>query len=204
MLQSRLGRESRTDRGHTMREPRMSELDSRSSWLPLSLNNGDRRALRLLLYLAVAAVALVVLSFATTIAVYFSDVLAIFFLAWLLAFLLDPPATLLVRQVGWMPRTVAVLLVYALLAALLVVIAVVIADAMSQSITQFVQTAPRLREDLPGLLAPFQQRLDAVGLGQFRLADGAIGILNSFNAGSGELLQPIQQIAAFGLNAFGT
>jgi len=182
----------------------MSELESRSSWVQPPLQNGDRRALRLLLYLAVAAVGLIVLSFAATIAAFFSDVLAIFFLAWLLAFLLDPPATLLVRQVSWMPRTVAVLLVYFLLAALLVVIAVVIADALSQSIQAFVQTAPRLRTDLPTLLAPFQERLDAVGLGQFRLADGAIGILDSFNAGSGEVLRPIQQIAEFGLNAFGT
>src|SRR5205823_5492910 len=101
-------------------------------------------------------------------------------------------------------RTLAVLFVYALLAALLVVIAVVIADSLAASITQFVQAAPRLRADLPGILAPFQDELDAVGLGQFRLAAGAIGILDSFNEGSFELLRPIQQIAAFGLNAFGT
>jgi predicted PurR-regulated permease PerM len=182
----------------------MTDADRGSSWVQPPLQNGDRRALRALLYLAVGAFGFVVLSFLATIAAFFSDILAIFFLAWLLAFLLDPPASWLVRAAGWMPRTVAVLLVYALITVLLVVVAVVIADALAQSIQQFVQTAPRLRQDLPALLAPIQERLDAVGLGQFRLAPGAIGILDSFNAGSFEVLRPIQQIAEFGLSAFGT
>jgi predicted PurR-regulated permease PerM len=182
----------------------VSEAQPRRSFFEPPLSNGDRRALRVLLYLTLAAVAFVVLSFVATIGLYFSDILAIFFLAWLLAFLLDPLASWLSRSGRSIPRTLAVLLVYTLLAALLVVIVVVIADSLSASITQFVQAAPRLRADLPGMLAPIQNALDAVGLGQFRLAAGAIGILDSFNQGSFEILRPIQQIAAFGITAFGT
>jgi predicted PurR-regulated permease PerM len=99
---------------------------------------------------------------------------------------------------------VAVLVVYTLIAVLLVVVAVVIADSLAGSITQFVESAPRLRQDLPTVLAPIQTVLDNIGLGQFKLAAGAVGILDSFNQGSFEILRPIQQIAAFGVNAFGT
>ena len=168
------------------------------------LTIGDRRALRVLLYLALVAVGFVVLSFVATIAAYFSDILAIFFLAWLLAFLLDPIASLLERIADWIPRPVAVLLAYVLIASLLVVVVVVLADSVANSIRQFVEAAPQLRQDLPRLLAPFQARLDQIGLGQFQLAAGATGILDSFNAGSGEVLRPIQQIAVFGAGAFGT
>jgi len=184
----------------------MSEPESRRSFLESPLSDGDRRALRLLLYLALAAVALVVLSFVTTIAAYFSDIVAIFFLAWLLAFLIDPLATWVERAppAGALPRGVAVLVVFLVIATVLVVVAVVIADSLAASITQFVDAAPRLRDDLPRVLLPAQGVLDAVGLGQFRLAQGAVGILDSFNKGTFEILQPIQQIAEFGVNAFGT
>ena len=184
----------------------MSEPESRRSFLDSPLSDGDRRALRLLLYFALAAVAFVVLSFVTTIAAYFSDIVAIFFLAWLLAFLIDPLATR-VEQVspsGALPRHVAVLVVFLALAIVVVVVAVVIADSLAASITEFVDAAPRLRQDLPSVLSPLQGVVDAIGLGQFRLAQGAIGILDSFNESSFEVLQPIQQIAAFGVNAFGT
>src|SRR6476660_7541651 len=139
----------------------MSEPESRRSFIGPPLSDGDRRALRVLLYLALVAVGFVVLSFFATIAAYFSDVVAIFFLAWLLAFLIDPFASWLVRAspAGALPRGVAVLLVYFLIAILLVVIAVVIADSVARSITQFVQAAPRLRQDLPAVLAPAQNVL---------------------------------------------
>src|SRR5258708_4754690 len=83
---------------------------------------GDRRALRALIYLALAAVSFVVLSFVATVGLFFSDVLAIFFLAWLLAFLLDPLASWLARSGRSMPRTLAVVVVYLLIAVLLIVI----------------------------------------------------------------------------------
>ncbi len=168
------------------------------------LTTGDRRAIRALLYLAIAAVAFVVLSFVATIAAYFSDILAIFFLAWLLAFLLDPFAGWLVRAVGWIPRGGAVLVVYLIIALLTIVLVVVIADLLALSIKAFIDAGPRLRQDLPGLLAPYQQQLDGIGLGQFQLAAGATAILDSFNAGSTEVLQPLQRLAVFGVGAFGT
>lgn len=184
----------------------MRDLPDRRSFLDPLLSDGDRRALRLLLYLALTAVGFIVLSFVATIGAFFSDIIAVFFLAWLLAFLLDPFASWLVRAspAGALPRGAAVLVVYSLIGVLLVVVGVVIADSLAGSITQFVQSAPKLRQDLPTVLAPIQGVLDAIGLGQFKLAAGAIGILDSFNQGSFEILQPIQQVAAFGVNAFGT
>jgi len=51
---------------------------------------------------------------------YFNDVIMIFFLAWLLAFILSPLASALVHLVPRLPRALAVILVYALLIVLLV------------------------------------------------------------------------------------
>src|SRR5437868_13320346 len=123
----------------------MSEPESRRSFTVPPISDGDRRALRVLLYLALVAVGFVVLSFLATITLYFSDIVAIFFLAWLLAFLIDPFASWLVRAspAGSLPRGVAVLLVYFLIAIAIVVVAVVIADSLASSITQFVDAAPR-------------------------------------------------------------
>ena len=53
----------------------------------------DRRAVRALLYLSLVAVGFVVLWFAAQLVSVFSDILGIFFLAWLLAFLVDPIAS---------------------------------------------------------------------------------------------------------------
>jgi predicted PurR-regulated permease PerM len=184
----------------------MADAERPRSVLDTPLSDGDRRALRLLLYLGLVAVGFVVLSFVATIGLFFSDIVAIFFLAWLLAFLMNPLASWLVRAspAGALPRGAAVLLVYLLIAIVLVVAVVVVADSLVGSIQQFVDAAPRLREDLPSVLQPLQNVLDTVGLGQFRLAPGAIGILDEFNRGTDQLLGPIQGIAQFGVNAFGT
>src|SRR3990172_11080795 len=88
-----LSRESRTP-AYNARTAVSEPLGPRS-WMQTPLPDGERRALKGLLYLALVAVGFVVLSFVATGAAYFSDILAIFFLAWLLAFLLDPLTALL-------------------------------------------------------------------------------------------------------------
>lgn len=75
------------------------------------------RSLRLLVFLLVAIVALYLLNLVWNVFLLFSDVILLFFLAWIVAFVLDPVSVLLQRRK--VPRPLAVTLIYT---ALLVVV----------------------------------------------------------------------------------
>lgn len=75
------------------------------------------RSLRLLVFLLVAIVSLYLLNLVWHIFMLFSDVVLLFFLAWIVAFVLDPVSILLQRR--HVPRPLAVTLIYT---ALLVVV----------------------------------------------------------------------------------
>ena len=100
----------------------------------------------------------------------FGDIILVFFLAWLLAFILSPLVGGLTRLVPVLPRVGAVVLVYAALVGAIVLVVVLVAGALAQSIADFIASVPTLRDDLPGLSQPWQDRLDALGLGQVDLA----------------------------------
>ena len=65
---------------------------------------------------------------------YFGDVIMIFFLAWLLAFILGPIANGLVRLFPRLPRAIAVIVVYALLIVFLIAAILLIAQQLYSSI----------------------------------------------------------------------
>src|SRR5437588_826732 len=85
------------------------------------------------------------------------------------AIILIPIVAVLVRHVPNLPRIAAVVVVYGLLLGGIVVIAVVVANNLATSITSLVSQVPEIRNDLPDLLAPWQQRLNAIGFGQVDL-----------------------------------
>ena len=89
----------------------------------------------------------------------FADVLLLFFLAWLLAFVLNP----LVRRLGriGVPRLAGVALVYLMLALVLLTIGLILVPAL---VTQTVQLAA----SLPALADNLQQRADELHLGLVR------------------------------------
>lgn len=122
--------------------------------------------LRALVVLLVLAVGLHLATVAWQLAVYFADVLMLFFLAWLVAFVLKPPAALLARSTR-APWPVAVLLVYALLIFVLGATLLVLLPILVVQLTQFgtavaawVQTWPALFEWLQGQLARHGVALD--------------------------------------------
>ena len=58
--------------------------------MPFQLTDRERSWLDALLILATVAVGFIVTGFVSTLFFYFGDVILVFFLAWLLAFILSP------------------------------------------------------------------------------------------------------------------
>jgi predicted PurR-regulated permease PerM len=164
----------------------------------------DRRLLSILLILGVVAVVFYIVSQLTVLFFYFGDIFLTFFLAWLLAFIISPIVTRVVDLIPRLPRAVATILVYGAVVVLLVVLVVVAAGALASSITQFAASIPNIRDNLPTLLEPWQQRLNSIGLGQIDLVAQAEAALANLDQLAAALVQPLQQIAVASLSVIGT
>ncbi|HTC85709.1 MAG TPA: AI-2E family transporter, partial [Candidatus Acidoferrum sp.] len=168
------------------------------------MSDRERRWLYALLILATVAVGFVVAGFIAETFFYFGDIVLVFFLAWLLAFILSPIVSALVRNIPGLPRVIAVVVVYAALLGSLSVLVIVVAQALVGSITEFINGVPQLRSDLPSILAPWQERLRSVGLGQVDLVTQAEAFLTNLNEYAAQLVGPLQQLAVASLGAIGS
>ena len=133
----------------------------------------------------------------------FGDIILVFFLAWLLAFILSPVVAGLTRLVPVLPRIGAVVLVYATLVGAIVLIVVLVAARLAQSITSFVAGVPTLRDNLPTLLAPWQDWLNSLGFDQVDLVVQAKSFLDNLATYAAQLVGPLQQLAVASLGAMG-
>lgn len=168
--------------------------------MSFELTPRERRWLDVVLFLAAVALTFVILGFLANLLAAFGDLILVFFLAWLLAFILTP----LVARVAAIPflsREGAVMVVYVLLFGGLVILAVAVAGALASSITDFIASVPTLREDLPGILAPWQGRLDRLGFVEIDLAAQAAIFLDNLNRYATQLAGPLQQVAVASLGA---
>jgi predicted PurR-regulated permease PerM len=165
----------------------------------------DRQArwLTAVLVLGAIVLAMVAIELAATVFFAFGDVILVFFLAWLLAFILSPVVAGLTRLVPILPRIGAVVLVYATLVGAIVLVVVLVAGALAQSIGDFVASVPTLRQDLPQLLAPWQERLNSLGLSQVDLVAQASSFLDNLAGYAVQLAGPVQQLAVASLGALG-
>ena len=110
------------------------------------MTDRQRRWLTAVLVLGAIVLAMVAIELAATVFFAFGDVILVFFLAWLLAFILSPVVAGLTRLVPILPRIGAVVLVYATLVGAIVLVVVLVAGALAQSITAFIASVPTLRE----------------------------------------------------------
>jgi predicted PurR-regulated permease PerM len=163
----------------------------------------QRRWLSAVLVLGTLVLAIVLLSLVGSIFFAFGDIVLVFFLAWLLAFILSPGVNGLTRLVPFLPRIGAVVLVYALLVGAIILAVVLVAGAVASSISDFVSSVPTLRQDLPTLLAPWQGRLDGLGLNQIDLVAQATSFLDNLANYAVALAGPVQQLAVASLGAMG-
>ncbi|MEO8571133.1 MAG: AI-2E family transporter [Chloroflexota bacterium] len=164
----------------------------------------DRRLLSALLILGVVALLFFVIGQLAGLFFYFGDILLTFFLAWLLAFIISPIVSRIVNLIPRLPRAVATILVYTLVVAALVVVVVVAAGALATSITQFAASIPDIKSKLPAILAPWQQWLTSIGLGQIDLVAQAEAALGNLDTIAAALVGPLQQIAVASLSVVGT
>ncbi len=168
--------------------------------MSLGLTPRERRWLDAVLFLAAVALGFVVLGFLANLLAAFGDLILVFFLAWLLAFILTPIVAR-VATIPFLSRAGAVMVVYILLFSGLVILAVAVAGALASSIADFIASVPTLRNDLPGILAPWQARLDGVGFIDIDLAAQGAAFLDNLNRYATQLAGPLQQIAVASLGA---
>ena len=162
----------------------------------------ERRWLDVVLFLAAVALTFVVLGYLANLLAAFGDLILVFFLAWLLAFILTP---LVVRLAAlpFLSRGGAVFIVYILLFSGLVTLAVFIAGALTSSIADFISNVPKLRNDLPNIVFPWQERLHRIGF-DIDLAAQATAFLDNLSRYATQLAGPLQQVAVASLSALGS
>jgi predicted PurR-regulated permease PerM len=78
------------------------------------------------------------------------------------------------------------------------------AGALATSTSQFVASIPDIRANLPTILAPWQDLLISVGLGQVDLVAQANDALANLDQLAAALVEPLQQVAVASLGAVGT
>lgn len=162
----------------------------------------EGRWIRALLILATLTVALVFAGLAANLVLYFSEIILILVMAWVFAFVLSPIVTFIKRVLPAAPRSLVVVVVYALLFLVLSAVVVVIASQLARSIVNFTEELPTLRERLPEILGDWQERLVALGL-QVDLVLVANDALDRIAESAGQFVGPLQELALASLGMLG-
>jgi predicted PurR-regulated permease PerM len=171
--------------------------------LPMKLSERQDTLVTTVLVLGTFVLGAAAIFIAANVFYAFGDTILIFFLAWLLAFILSPIVTRLTNAIPVLPRVVATILVYAALFAVIVLIVIALAGALATSISEFIQSVPTLRQQLPQLLATWQETLNGFGL-QVNLVASADDVLNGVANYAGQLVGPVQQVAVASIGAMGS
>lgn len=160
----------------------------------------ERRWFDAILVLGAVSLGFIVLGFVGVIFAIFGDLIMVFFLAWLFAFMIAPVVNR-VTAIPFMGRTGAIFTVYFVLFGSLVFLSILVAAEVVESISDFIANLPALRADLPSILAPWQARLDALGIIQVDLLAQATFLLDNISSYVVQLAEPLQQIAVASIGA---
>ena len=169
----------------------------------ISSNGRDRRLISAILVLATVVLFFVAVGLTAQAVGFFADILLAFFLAWLLAFIISPIVTRIAAVIPRLPRVVATVIVYTLIVIALGILGLVVAQALASSISQFVESIPDIRGDIDTIVAPLQDWLDSIGLGQVDVAAQALVLLGNLDDIAASLIQPLQSIAVASIGAVG-
>ncbi len=192
----------RQERGQPADDGRMSTVSEAANDLSRILGRDPRWFAALLMSATVIAVYFAITVVGSTIFA-FGDIVLIFFLAWLIAFIVTPFASALKRLVGPLPQAAAVLIVYVVAIGALLLAIFVVAANLASSIGQFVQSIPQIEQNLGQYLAPWQERINALGL-SVDLVSLVHSLLDNLQTGAVDLVGPIQQVAVASISVIGT
>jgi predicted PurR-regulated permease PerM len=168
----------------------------------LEVTPRQRRWLDALIVLATVIAFFVAAGLVGSAAYAFGDIIMIFFLAWLIAFMVGPLANGVVRLIPRLPRSLAVVIVYTGVFVVLLGVLFFVADALVRSINDFVDRLPEINEDLAALLEPIQEWLTSLGLSvdiEAQLSE----ILALVQQNAVTLLGPLQEVAAAAIGVTG-
>ena len=170
--------------------------------MEIQLPESERRWLHAALVLGTLVLAMVLIGQVAVVLSYFSDILLVLLLAWLLSFMLSPLVGMLDRVFPHLPRFVVVGFVYLGLFVILSWIALVIAGNLAGSITGFVAQLPDFQARLPEILAPTQNTLNSLGF-QIDAVKAAQDLLNNLGNLGNNLVGPLTGVALFSLGIAG-
>jgi predicted PurR-regulated permease PerM len=170
--------------------------------MDLQLPESERRWLHAALVLGTLVLALVLVAQVSVILVFFTDIILILLLAWLLAFILSPLVGLTLRAFPRLPRVVVVGVVYVLLFLGLSAITLVVAGSLGSSIASFLQSLPELQARLPETLAGLQSGLAGLGF-QVDLVKAGQELLGNLGNLGDKLVGPLTDLAIFSLGIVG-
>ena len=170
--------------------------------MDLNVPESERRWLHAVLVLGTLVLALVLVSQISVILVFFSDVLLIVLLAWLIAFILSPLVGLVLRAFPKLPRVVVVGAVYGALFIGLSSIVLIVAGNLANSIGNFIVQLPSLQARLPQILAPIQSTLTNLGF-QVDLVAAAQDLFARLGDFGDELVKPLTDLALFSVGIVG-
>ncbi len=129
----------------------------------VTLSDRERSALRwTLLPMPIITIGIALFLLANIVNV-FSSVLVMFFLAWLLAFLIDPVVSRIVTRLPFLPRGVAAGLVFVVTVVVAIGLLAAIASSVVSSLRDIIGTAPTIDDAIGKLLAPIQTQINALG-----------------------------------------
>ena len=169
--------------------------------MPVELSERQRRLLDAVLLLGVVALGFVVIVDVAGVFTFFSDVVLVFFLAWLLAFAILPLINFVKRVMPGIPDLAAVILVYLVVVGLLVGIVVQVSAALAPSITQL-PTDKNLYSQFVGLLTDVEHRLTSLGF-HVELVGQAPTMWSTLQDWAGQLVGPLQQVAVASIGVIG-
>ena len=166
------------------------------------LEESERRWLRALLVLGTLVLAFLLLGLVANVLVYFMDIILIFLFAWIVAFVVSPMVGALQRVMPTAPRAGLVLLVYTALVLVLLIVVVTVAGSLATSIAGFVGNVPQFQQRLPEIVAPWQARLDAIGI-RLNLLEATQQLLQGLRNIGLDVVRPLTDLALASLGILG-
>ena len=125
--------------------------------------------------------------FVASVASAFSGILVMFFLAWLLAFVIDPVVSRIVARVPVLPRGAAAGLVLVATVVVAIGVLAVMASSVISSLSEITGTSSTFDDAIRRLLGPIQAQIDTLGI-TINLTRAASDLVAQLNGNARDLL----------------